>query len=422
MAFLLRLGSEATATRRIISPRISYATWISLNQCMAKQHLRHTFRSKSVYSGNKNSNPVVGSANLDWSRLGFDFQPTAGFVKFTWANGCWDSGVFDPDPYLRLHVMSSAIHYGQAVFEGAKAHQCADGSVRLWAVRENARRMRQGCFRMMMPEVPESMFVRGCEWAVAGNLAYVPPYETKGAMYLRPYIFGHGPQLGLSPAPNFHFCVLAVPVSSYYGGGIKPIDALVVEKNDRAAPQGVGNIKAAGNYGSDILVSIYARGDGYPTVLYLDALTKQYVEEFSVSNFIGIKYARQGHKAKYVTPQTNTVLRSITNELLMRLASSADFDMDVERRPIHVDELDTFDEVAGCGTAVVVMGIKSLTYKGRKIEYKGIDTISKLYETYRAIQFGEAEDPCQWGTLCPPLSSVSTVRNVAAPTGSAGLA
>jgi len=309
---------------------------------------------------------------------------------------------------MRLHVMSSAIHYGQAVFEGAKAHHCADGSVRLWAIRENARRMRQGCCRMMMPEVPEEMFVRACEWAVAANLAYVPPYESKGAMYLRPYVFGHGPQLGLSPAPHFHFCVLAIPVSSYYGSGIQPIDALVVEKNDRAAPHGVGHVKAAGNYGSDILVSICARGNGFPTVLYLDPLTKQYIEEFSVSNFIGIKHARCGRKAKYVTPHTSTVLRSITNELLMRVAASADFDMDVERRPVHVDELETFDEVAGCGTAVVMMGIKSLTYKGRKINYRGIETISKLYNTYRAIQFGEVDDPCRWGTLCTPLSSVST--------------
>jgi len=290
----------------------------------------------------------------------------------------------------------------------SQAHHCKDGVVRLWNVAANARRMRQGCERMMMPDVPDDMFVRACEWAVAANAAYVPPYESKGAMYLRPYVFGHGPQLGLSPAPMFNFCVLAIPVSSYYSGGLRPIDALVVDANDRAAPQGVGHVKASGNYGSDIAVSINARAEGFPTVLYLDPLEKQYVEEFSVSNFVGVKHARDGKRATYVTPDTPTVLKSITNELLMQLAASPDFDMDVERRPIHVDELADFDEVAGCGTAVVVMGIKSLTYKNRKIEYAGIDVIGKLYDAYRAIQFGEAQDRFGWGVPCPTLDALAT--------------
>ena len=164
----------------------------------------------------------VGSANLDWPRLGFDFQKTNGFVKHTWVNGKWDDGEWEPEPFLKLHVMSAAIHYGQGVYEGAKAHHCKDGSVRLWNIQANAHRMLEGCERMMMPAVPPEMFIRACEWCVAANRAYIPPYGTGGALYLRPYIFGHGPQLGLSAAPQFHFCVLAMPVSSYYAGGLQP--------------------------------------------------------------------------------------------------------------------------------------------------------------------------------------------------------
>ena len=101
----------------------------------------------------------VGAANLDWPRLGFDFQKTNGFVKHTWVNGRWDEGEWEPEPFLKLHVMSAAIHYGQGVYEGAKAHHCADGSVRLWNIQANAHRMLEGCERMMMPQVPVEMFI-----------------------------------------------------------------------------------------------------------------------------------------------------------------------------------------------------------------------------------------------------------------------
>jgi len=392
--------------------RRELSAWTKQQQDRSKRNilLSSSSDSKKLFSSSTTEmlpkNQQVGSAGLDWGRLGFDFQPTAGFVKYTWSNGRWDEGVFETEPYVKIHVMSSSIHYGQGIFEGGKAHHCADGKVRLWNVQGNARRMQLGCERMMMPIVPEDMFIRGCQWAVAANFAYVPPYESRGAMYLRPYIFGHGPQLGLSPAPSFHFCVLAIPVSSYYAGGLQPIDALVVHDYDRAAPRGVGHVKAAGNYGSDIRVSVEARGEGYPTVLYLDAATKSYIEEFSVANFVGIKYATKDRKAVYVTPDTNTILRSITNDLLMELATTPEFDMIVERRPIHIDELAEFDEVAGCGTAVVMTGIKSLTYKNQKFKYDSIDTISKLYEKYRAIQFGDAPDTFNWGKVCPDLSSL----------------
>jgi branched-chain amino acid aminotransferase len=343
----------------------------------------------------------VGAANLDWPRLGFDFQKTNGFVKHTWVNGKWDEGEWEPEPFLKLHVMSAAIHYGQGVYEGAKAHHCKDGSVRLWNIQANAHRMLEGCDRMMMPSVPPEMFVRACEWCVAANRAYIPPYGTGGALYLRPYIFGHGPQLGLSAAPQFHFCVLAMPVSSYYAGGLQPIDVLVAHDADRAAPQGVGHVKASGNYGSDIRVSIDARAEGYPTVLYLDPKEKRYIEEFSVSNFIGIK------DDTYVTPDSPTILRSATNDMLMDLAASDAFGMKVERRPVDVAELGEFREVAGCGTAVVMMGVKSITHRDTVHQYESIERVEALYNHYRAIQFGEEEDPFGWGTVCPPLADVA---------------
>jgi len=397
---------RSAAAPRTAAPRRTIKTTRTLPPRPTRRALATTLPSRPARRALSTTPPEhglaeVGGAALDWPRLGFDFQKTNGFVKVTWKDGVWDAGEWEPEPYVKLHVMSSAIHYGQGVYEGAKAHHCADGSVRLWNIQANAKRMLEGSERMMMPEVPPEMFVRACEWCVAANRAYVPPYGTGGAMYLRPYIFGHGPQLGLSAAPQFHFCVLAMPVSSYYAGGLQPIDVLVAHEADRAAPNGVGHVKASGNYGSDIRVSIDARADGYATVLYLDPKEKKYIEEFSVANFIGIK------DNTYVTPDSPTILRSSTNDMLMELAASDAFGMTVERRPVAAEELGEFSEVAGCGTAVVMMGVKSITHKGTVHQYPSIERAEALYDHYRAIQFGEAEDPFGWGTACPPLADVA---------------
>eukprot|EP00754_Rhynchopus_humris_P015504 Rhum_TRINITY_DN14452_c15_g1::Rhum_TRINITY_DN14452_c15_g1_i1::g.92514::m.92514/K00826/E2.6.1.42, ilvE; branched-chain amino acid aminotransferase len=338
---------------------------------------------------------VVGSAEMDWQNLGFEYRDTNCFVNYTWKDGKWDAGVLQEDPHFKMHVMSAAVHYGQGLFEGTKAHHCADGSVRLWNIDGNAARMQQGAQRMMIPEVPREMFVEACERAVAANLAFLPPYGTGGSLYLRPVLFGHGPQLGLCPAPQYTFAVLALPVSSYYKTGLNPVSALVVE-NDRAAPAGVGNVKCSGNYGADILPSIQARERGFSTVLYVDPKKKQHIEEFSVSNFIGIKHDDGSGRKVYVTPKSDSILMSCTNKMLMEMAPMLGFD--VEHRPVHVNELATFDEVAGCGTAVVLMGVKDVTRRNTKISYPSIDNVKALYDMYRGIQFGEVEDAFKWST------------------------
>eukprot|EP00659_Diplonema_papillatum_P020875 gene20875-32200_t len=336
----------------------------------------------------------VGKAGLDWTNLGFDFRPSNGFMKYTWKEGKWDEGSFETEPYFKMHIMSSAIHYGQGLFEGTKAHHCADGTARLWNVSGNADRMNQGAKRMLIPEVPKEMFLEACDRVVAMNLDYLPPYGTGGSLYLRPVLFGMGPQLGLQPAPEYVFAVLAIPVSSYYKGGLSPVKVLVVEDHDRSAPKGVGNVKVSGNYGADILPSIAARAKGYPTVLYLDAHEKKYIEEFSVSNFVGIQLLPDGRK-KYVTPKSPSILVSCTNQMLMKLAPSMGYD--VEWRPVKVSELSTFNECAGCGTAVVLMGVDSITHGQTVHQYGGIKNIESLYSLYRSIQFGETEDVFGWG-------------------------
>lgn len=205
-----------------------------------------------------------------------------------WKDGSWDGGKMQNDFHLNIHALSNVLHYGQAIFEGLKAFHCEDGKVRVFNSAANQKRLHNGCERLHMPTVELEMFNAAIDRVIKENVDYVPPYGSGGAMYLRPFLFGHGGAIGLGPAPEYNFSVVAVPVGAYYKGGLEAIDARVVEGYDRAAPRGVGNIKAAGNYAPDVQPSQKAKKDGFPVCLYLDAKTNSYVEEFSTSNFIGV--------------------------------------------------------------------------------------------------------------------------------------
>lgn len=213
-------------------------------------------------------------------------------------------------------------------------------------------------------------------------------------MYLRPLLFGSGPRIGLQPADEYKFLILAIPAGDYYKGGIKAVKAVVVEDYDRAAPRGVGNVKVAGNYAADILPNTLAKKSGFPIALYLDAKTNSYIEEFSTSNFLAIDKS-----GAYVTPSSKAVLGSITNKSLMELAAS--MGIDVQCRPVHVSELESFAETAACGTAVVITPVGSVTYQDKVLQtnsgHTGVGPVLRqLYDRVRAIQTGEAEDPFGW--------------------------
>ena len=292
------------------------------------------------------------------------------------------------------------MHYGQACFEGLKAFCHEDGEVYVFRPDENAKRMQNSCKRTMMPELPTEDFLKAINKVVKDNIEYVPPYGSGGALYIRPLLFGSGPRIGLQPADEYIFLILVIPVGDYYKGGLStPVDALIIEDFDRAAPRGVGNVKVAGNYAADLLPNMLSKKKGYPIGLYLDAQTQTTVEEFSTSNFVGI----DNKSNKYVTPKSPSVLPSITNKSLMTIAK--DEGLTVEQRSISVDELSTFDEVLAVGTAVVVTPVGSVTRfdndgKETKYEFGEADklgaTTVRLYNKVRAIQNGEEEDKHGW--------------------------
>lgn len=346
---------------------------------------------------------LPGTAEMDvaWEDLGFEFRPTNSHIRLTYKDGeGWGEPELVKEPYINLHIGATALHYGQACFEGLKAFCHEDNEVYVFRPEDNAKRMQSSCERIKMPEMPTDVFVDAVQRVVRDNIEYVPPYGSGGALYIRPLLFGSGPRIGLQPADEYTFLILVIPVGDYYKGGLAaPVDALLIEDFDRAAPRGVGAVKVAGNYAADLLPNMLSKQQGFPIGLYLDAATQTKLEEFSTSNFVGIDRATN----TYMTPRSPSVLPSITNKSLMQLA--VDEGMTVEERDIDVAELDGLDEVLAVGTAVVVTPVGSVTRLAKGKDMQRYDfgeegeigpVTRRLYDRVRAIQNGEEEDKYGW--------------------------
>ena len=328
----------------------------------------------------------------DWENITFGIIPTNGHVRHTWSSvtSSWDHGRFITDPWINMHIHAGVLHYGMSLFEGCKAFRTKDNRVVVCNLNENSARMNTGAARLVMPPVPQKMFNDAVDWAVRANAEFVPPYGTGGSMYIRPFLMGTGPILGLQPCPEFTFMVSVTPVGNYFGkGGVQGIHASVSPDFDRAAPRGTGDVKAGGNYAADLLPLKIAKAEGYGTTLYLDSTEQKYIEEFSVSNFLGIDKT-----GAYCTPHSRSILPSITNKMLMQLA--ADKGIDVQPRLIGYDELPHFQEVGACGTATVCVPIASITHGDTKLEFGKFDILNELREELMAIQLGDAEDKHGW--------------------------
>ena len=338
--------------------------------------------------------PVPGGQDIDWKNLQFGFMKTRSFAKVEFKDGKWGkTELMRGEPYIPMHIASTALHYGQACFEGLKAFTGKDGKVRVFRPDENAKRMEQSCKRVCMEYLPHDHFVQAVKDVVRDNIDYVPPYGTGGSMYVRPLLFGSGGAIGLKPSPEYTLIILVLPAGDYYKGGVQQVPATVIEDYDRAAPNGVGNVKVAGNYGADLLPNMQAKERGFPVALYLDAKTNSYIEEFSTSNFIGVD-----KKGTFITPKSNAILSSVTNRSLMQLAEKNG--IEVQHRPVKIDEVSEMDEVVACGTAVVMTPIGSLHYKGKNIEISdrnGFGPVMQgLYDELRGIQYGDLPDTFNW--------------------------
>lgn len=335
--------------------------------------------------------------NLDWQNLIFGYYKTDYNVRSYWRDGNWGELEISSSEVINLHIAATALHYGQESFEGMKAFRGKDGKVRIFRWEENAKRMANSAREIMMAVVPHELFFKAITTAIKMNKQYIPPYGTGASLYLRPLLIGSGPKVGVKPADEYLFMVFVTPVGPYFKEGFNPVTVQIVRDFDRAAPLGTGHVKVGGNYAASLFAGERAHREGFTSVLFLDAREKKYIDECGPANFFGIK----GNK--YITPDSKSILPSITNMSLCTLAK--EMGMEVERRHVPVEELAEFDEVGACGTAAVISPIKKIFDRDSDKVYdyckdgKTGPVSTKLYNKLKGIQLGEEEDKYGWNYI-----------------------
>lgn len=333
-------------------------------------------------------------ANIDWANVGFGYHKTDKRYVSNYKDGKWDAGVLTEDSNIVLNESAGVLQYAQTCFEGMKAYTTVDGKVVVFRPDMNAKRIADTAKRLEMPVFPEDRFVEAVEEVVKANLKYVPPYGTGATLYLRPFMFGSAPVMGVKPSAEYQFRIFASPVGPYFKGGAKPI-TLTVSDFDRAAPHGTGHVKAGLNYAMSLHAIVTAHANGYDENLYPDALTRTKVEETGGANFFFVTKDN-----KVVTPKSDSILPSITRRSLMYVAKEY-LGLETEEREVFLSELKDFAECGLCGTAAVISPVGKIVDHGKEILFpSGMNEMGpvskKLYETLTGIQYGRIEAPKGW--------------------------
>jgi len=332
--------------------------------------------------------------NLDWGKLPFGYQKTNYNIRCYYRNGKWGQLEVSSSEYVNMHIAATAIHYGQQAFEGMKAYRGKDGKIRLFRWEENHKRMERSAHGILMQPISKELFKEAVLKAVLMNEEFVPPYGTGASLYIRPVLVGSGPQVGVKPADEYLFMVFVSPVGPYFKEGFNPVKIAVIRDSDRAAPLGTGSIKVGGNYAASLRGIKKAHDLGYGSPMYLDSVHKKYIDEIGAANFFGIK------NNTYITPKSESILPSITNMSIIQLAE--DLGLKVERRPVDIDELDSFEEVGACGTAAIISPIGEIydIDKDKKYTFckdgKAGPISTKIYNKLVAIQYGDEPDTHGW--------------------------
>ena len=332
--------------------------------------------------------------NIDWKNLTFGYLKTDYNIRCYYRDGKWGELEVSSSEEISMHIAATCLHYGQEAFEGLKAFRGKDDKVRLFRMDENAKRLESSCHGIMMAEFPIEKFKEAVHKVVKLNERFIPPYGTGASLYIRPLIIGTGAQVGVKPANEYLFIIFVSPVGPYFKGGFKTTPFVVTRKYDRAAPLGTGTYKIGGNYAASLRAGEEAHHQGYSNVFYLDAIEKKYIDECGAANFFGIK------NNTYITPQSTSVLPSITNKSLMQLAEH--LGLKVERRPIALEELELFEEAGACGTAAVISPIERIDDLDNNKHYIFTNDgqpgpwCTKLYKLLQGIQYGEEPDVFGW--------------------------
>lgn len=332
--------------------------------------------------------------NIDWENLGFGYIETEKRYVSNFKDGKWDEGALISDSQITMSECAGVLQYAQTIFEGLKAYTTKSGQIVTFRPDLNAQRMVDSAKRLEMPVFPAERFVDAVGQVVKANASYVPPFGSGATLYLRPYMFGINPVIGVKPADDYQFRVFSTPVGPYFKGGAKPL-TLCVSDFDRAAPRGTGHIKAGLNYAMSLHALISAHKNGFDENMYLDSATKTKIEETGGANFLFITKDNT-----VVTPHSDTILPSITRRSLLYVAEHY-LGLKVEERDVYLEELKDFSECGLCGTAAVISPVGKVVDHGQEISLpSGMEkmgpTMQKLYDTLTGIQMGHIEAPEGW--------------------------
>ncbi|MCQ2437351.1 MAG: branched-chain amino acid aminotransferase [Clostridia bacterium] len=331
---------------------------------------------------------------LDWGNIGFGYRPTDYRFVSNYKNGAWDEGGLTKEATVTISESAGVFQYAQTCFEGMKAYTTEKGETVIFRPDLNAQRMADTCRRLVLPEYPVDKFVDAVAQTVKANIDWVPPYGSGATLYIRPFMMGTSPVLGVSPAAEYQFRVFASPVGPYFKGGIRPL-RLRVSDFDRAAPNGTGHVKAGLNYAMSLYPIVEAHEQGYDENMYLDSRTRTNVEETGGANFLFV--TKDG---TVVTPKSTSILPSITRRSLMVVAEKY-LGLKCEERVIPFEEVKDMAECGLCGTAAVISPVGKVENGDDVITFDTSagnmgPTIRKLYETLTGIQMGRIEAPEGW--------------------------
>ena len=336
---------------------------------------------------------MLKKKDIDWDTLGFDpIETRSMFVANCPLDGEWTNGSLIPYGNIELSPAAGVLNYGQGVFEGTKAYHTSKDKIVLFRIQRNAKRMAWSTKRMCIPEMNTDFFIHAVTKTVQDNIDYIPPHG-KGSLYVRPIVWGTAPALGVKAVSDYTFMVFVSPVGSYFKKGMRPLSLKVETDYHRAAPRGIGNAKAIGNYSASLYPLTMAKKQGFDEVIYLDSIDGERIEELGSANLFICK------DGVLKTPKlSGSILDGVTRNSVCRIASEV-LDIQVEETDILLKDMLEADEVFCTGTAVIVAPVGQITFKNKiyEFDYSDIGPIAKkCKETLTALQRQEISDPFGW--------------------------
>ena len=329
---------------------------------------------------------------VDFNNLPFGSVYSDHMLTCTFKDGKWQDAVVEPFAPISLDPSAKIFHYGQSIFEGMKAYKDADGNTLLFRPLDNCKRLNKSAERLVIPQIPEEIFMNGLKALLKVDDAWIPTKEGS-SLYIRPFMFASGNGFHASPADEYKFMICTAPSGAYFAGKVK---VLIEEKYARAANGGVGFAKAAGNYAAQFYPTSEALKNGFQQIIWTDADSHEYMEEAGTMNiFFKI------NETLVTAPTNDRILDGITRKSIIDLARHRG--ISVEERPVRVEEIKEahrkgiLKEVFGTGTAVVVLPINSFSHQGETFRLpKETPLALSLKSNLMDIQYNQTEDPFNW--------------------------